>query len=579
MPRIPGDIVKRATDANNNPVSGARLFVYEAGTTIPVTTYSDAGLTTPHAFPVIADSSGVFPPVYVASTTIKVNMTSSTGSALPGYPVDNLAGILAQSEGGTGAASLGAATVTATGGDADSLADHLGDFNRRAGVGFASVAAAALRNIDTSLSRVEVDGVLFTKTATTYRLGNAAGGDQFTSADGAKWVRADLIETNMRQPIVLLIAGQSNAIGASSGNGGVIDSEPGVWSFERFTSGDQTQGWKTGFKKSPDFITGQVGNFFGYHFAMRLHRETKRPVVILFDALGGRDVAEWLPGGGGLSGATGEMWTRLSQVRSGAFSTPLPFRTDGATLDDLGLTTADYFLWHQGEGNADSAALYSSRQGENFKRDLHRMLATFLDPASAGSAETPLIRADTRVVVGELWPGASGDRNAELRQVAAEVENVGLARLTDLPAADSLHFDPEQHERMADRYYDGLRANEPKGWDVTIPDDGLYEWRPSHPAGQYAVVSTNGTSEIHVSFGFRVVSTGQITPMWSGLSFVASLQDTDLSASLATSADGVLTISAIESRLQIRNRRGASLTLRIIPQTPQPIPGYLSTVA
>ncbi len=54
----------RATDANNNPLSGALLYFYLSGTSTPADTYSDDSMTTAHANPVVADSGGLFPPIY-----------------------------------------------------------------------------------------------------------------------------------------------------------------------------------------------------------------------------------------------------------------------------------------------------------------------------------------------------------------------------------------------------------------------------------------------------------------------------------------------------------------------------------
>jgi hypothetical protein len=47
-------------NANGVPVSGAKVYFYQPGTTTPRTTYSDDGLTVPASNPVIADSAGWF---------------------------------------------------------------------------------------------------------------------------------------------------------------------------------------------------------------------------------------------------------------------------------------------------------------------------------------------------------------------------------------------------------------------------------------------------------------------------------------------------------------------------------------
>lgn len=79
-----------AIDANGDAVSGAKLYVYEAGTTTPVTTYSDAALTSANSSPVVANSAGKFNSVYVADGNYKVDIQDADGASLPGYPEDNI---------------------------------------------------------------------------------------------------------------------------------------------------------------------------------------------------------------------------------------------------------------------------------------------------------------------------------------------------------------------------------------------------------------------------------------------------------------------------------------------------------
>jgi hypothetical protein len=55
-----------AIDGNGKPMSGAQWFFYKTGTTTLQNTYADAGLETPNANPVVADSNGLFPSIYLA---------------------------------------------------------------------------------------------------------------------------------------------------------------------------------------------------------------------------------------------------------------------------------------------------------------------------------------------------------------------------------------------------------------------------------------------------------------------------------------------------------------------------------
>lgn len=63
-----------AHDSNGNPISGATLTIYTAGTTTPASIYRDAALTVPMSNPTSgadkADSAGRFPQIYAAEGAI-----------------------------------------------------------------------------------------------------------------------------------------------------------------------------------------------------------------------------------------------------------------------------------------------------------------------------------------------------------------------------------------------------------------------------------------------------------------------------------------------------------------------------
>ena len=62
---------KRVVDASGNVLGGAKLNVFEAGTSTPLDTFSDTGLTTPNANPIVADSSGLFGNIFLAADDYK----------------------------------------------------------------------------------------------------------------------------------------------------------------------------------------------------------------------------------------------------------------------------------------------------------------------------------------------------------------------------------------------------------------------------------------------------------------------------------------------------------------------------
>lgn len=53
------------TDANGDPQSGLQAYFFDAGTTTPQVTYTDAALSIPHDHPVVANSSGKFAAVFL----------------------------------------------------------------------------------------------------------------------------------------------------------------------------------------------------------------------------------------------------------------------------------------------------------------------------------------------------------------------------------------------------------------------------------------------------------------------------------------------------------------------------------
>ncbi len=93
-----------AWDANGDPVASAEAKYFEAGTSTPLTIYTDTALTTPHAVPQVADGNGVFAVAYISGADdVKIEVRTPAGALLPGYPVDNITGIPV---GGLGASQI-----------------------------------------------------------------------------------------------------------------------------------------------------------------------------------------------------------------------------------------------------------------------------------------------------------------------------------------------------------------------------------------------------------------------------------------------------------------------------------------
>jgi hypothetical protein len=72
--------VLRAIDGNGAPMAGAQLQFYETGTTTPTPAYTSSSLGTALSNPVVADSGGLFAPIFLDPTvTYRVQLLTSAG--------------------------------------------------------------------------------------------------------------------------------------------------------------------------------------------------------------------------------------------------------------------------------------------------------------------------------------------------------------------------------------------------------------------------------------------------------------------------------------------------------------------
>ena len=76
----------RALTANIDAAAAARAFFYDAGTTTLRTVYADSALTIPHASPLVASATGIFPAVYADGAAVKVVAQDAAGATL--YTLD-----------------------------------------------------------------------------------------------------------------------------------------------------------------------------------------------------------------------------------------------------------------------------------------------------------------------------------------------------------------------------------------------------------------------------------------------------------------------------------------------------------
>jgi len=71
-----------AVDANGLPVAAATAEFFESGTTTPITVYADAGESSAHPSPLVADGNGFFPAVFKSGSAVKVVVKTPLGATL-----------------------------------------------------------------------------------------------------------------------------------------------------------------------------------------------------------------------------------------------------------------------------------------------------------------------------------------------------------------------------------------------------------------------------------------------------------------------------------------------------------------
>jgi hypothetical protein len=77
-------------DANDQPIPGARIFSYQAGTTTLSALYADAAGTVNLSNPAIADASGRLIAYMPLGIAFKLDVFDSLGVHVPGWPIDNI---------------------------------------------------------------------------------------------------------------------------------------------------------------------------------------------------------------------------------------------------------------------------------------------------------------------------------------------------------------------------------------------------------------------------------------------------------------------------------------------------------
>lgn len=132
---------QQIANSSGTPYSGALVNVYAAGTTTPLSVFSDSALGVAAANPIVCDSSGQHAMRYIATASYKTTVTDASLNPLTNWSKDNIdpgvavgSGALPIANGGTGATTAGAArtalgvpasaTVTAIASDVTTLQSY-----------------------------------------------------------------------------------------------------------------------------------------------------------------------------------------------------------------------------------------------------------------------------------------------------------------------------------------------------------------------------------------------------------------------------------------------------------------------
>jgi hypothetical protein len=100
-------------DANGNPLAGCKLYIYDTGTSTPVTSYQDYALSIEHTHPIDADSAGIIPMFWVNDGTYRVRLTDVDGNEI--FDDDGIVALGPSSGTGGGGSSVSATAIFQTG--------------------------------------------------------------------------------------------------------------------------------------------------------------------------------------------------------------------------------------------------------------------------------------------------------------------------------------------------------------------------------------------------------------------------------------------------------------------------------
>jgi hypothetical protein len=101
-------------DVNGDPLAGAKLYIFDAGTSTPSSVFEDYALSIEHTHPITADAAGIIPMFWVDDGFYRARLTDSSGNEI--FDDDNIAALGPSSgSGGGGGSSTPESAIFTTG--------------------------------------------------------------------------------------------------------------------------------------------------------------------------------------------------------------------------------------------------------------------------------------------------------------------------------------------------------------------------------------------------------------------------------------------------------------------------------
>lgn len=293
---------------------------------------------------------------------------------------------------------------------------------------YASVADAQGSDIDVAATEIIIAGRTYKKVD-----GNPFHSRSFLH-DNGNYYDGVYIPTTGRIGVHCAM-GQSPIIDIAGTPGGNRSVQDGVLVMEAFPREDRPSGLIPCGPEDPawplrETDTSNVTNSRVYRAAVKKYRASGDLQIVLIQGAGGLPQAEMLPGGGGVAGATGLIWTPFQGAFQAMLDAPIPGRA--YTLRQKNKLYCDYFHTAHGQADANYRSDVNSAGYNPISANAVEYLSragVFFDALRNPTGESvQVIDEHTTVLVYELMRGSTNggapgvgdpldDRNNELSKL------------------------------------------------------------------------------------------------------------------------------------------------------------------